>query len=1330
MKRFTANSTGLMLGVCLLSNLIGASPARADDWTWATSAISSNNNWQNSSNWYYSGDTSQNSYFPAADGTADIIFSYPNVIFGGPTNVSNVDTNWSINSLHFVAGPSAGWFLTGNQLTIGAGGIVTSTSGPGPTINNSIVLAAPQTWMATSTLSMTVNGAVNVNSQKLSIDGGGNMNFNGAITGSGQLILNGTGSVTFAGTAANTFSGSVQVNNGTLYLNKPNATNAVGNLTIGSPAGGAGALVQLETSNQINDTSTVTINSTGELYIPNGTQDYFPTLVLNGGFVNTGTAANCFLSFIHNNGLVAANSSTTPAFIEGVVYLNDDPGQFTRFDVAPDAAWSGIGLNIYALMYGGGVTKSGVGTMLLGGANTFAGGVNLNAGSIIVQGNSAGASGSVTSGPLGTGTLTMADQTTLEAKFGNYTIANAISIPSAGTSGIIDGSTNLTLTGTLSGSGGLIKNGTGTLTLSAATNRSLGGGLTINNGAVVLNTGLSPGLTIGGNLAVGAISGQTATLSVNNAVLLQNGAANMIVGATGSGAATVNVGTTDIGTLIPGSGGLTINPTGSVTIGSGSAYGNLNLTQGGNVLIDGGKLEFDAGTLLLPTIPENSIHIQNGGTLTTAVSIPMVITGDGTSSTINVTGNNVTLGIDGLPYIGFSFQGTLNANGRTVTLNSNSYAQLGAFTYLNAGTINAPNGVSLPTGSWLVGGGRLNGRVVGEPGSIISVSLNQTLEMGDASSPAGFNYGGELRVGPLGTMTLDSSGPVTLGNLTTIGGGILNAANGFVLNAGDAITGQGTVNSSNTLALHSVVNGIVQGNSPSQPITLSGWIKGTGALSNVSFAPGATYDPGFSPTTVFVGNIAFSSGFALNIDLGGTTPGSQYDQIISSGTVTLAGTLNLVPYGAYVPAAGDKFVVMTYANATGTFSTINGTSAGPGLTYSVVYEPNALVVLTTANGCNTWSVDSNGSLSSGGNYAGGTPPSGVGAVATFSNVITGNRTVTVDADTTLGTVNFDSPFNYTLTGSHTLTMQAPGPVHASINVSAAHGNGQQTIGVPVQISSDTDITQNSSSPLKMTEGLQDLLGKAMSTSGTGVVLVSGPVNLGPGTNMAVKGNSTLQFGLQSGQQASVGSAVKAQVSDNATLELAGAASALSGAANRADIENNSLAKEGVRVTGTSQKVGGIDGSGTTGVEAGADLNANHIVQSALVIGGQMLSPGKVTMTSSDPLGRPMDQVEDGLPGLVAASVSPASVSPSLDSPSLSNINPLSTVSTVDGFMPPDGFSSEPVSAAGSTGVPEPSTLVLLALGLAGLAGSCSARKSARWLTDFLPRLRKIQTFVW
>jgi fibronectin-binding autotransporter adhesin len=1305
----------------LLWTLGVASSATADDWFWAINVFSSNNNWSNVNNWYSSEDTSQNQYAPANDGTADVFFKNPGVFFSGATNVSNVDTNWSINSLNFVGAPSSGWILSGNQLTIGAGGITTSTSGTSPTINNPILLAAPQSWVATATLSTTVNGSVNINSQSLTLDGGGSTYLNGPITGEGQLILNGSGSVTFGGSAANTFNDVVQVNNGTLYLNKPNSTNAVSILTIGSGVGNNFALVQLETSNQISDTSgIVTINSNGELALPNGVQDYIPQLVLNGGVVTTGNT-NSFLSFINNSGYVHSEASSTTAALFGVLNLNDDSTHTTTFYVESGTTQSGVDLEIDASVASGGIFKSGAGTLELSNSNTFAGGVNLAAGRILIGNDTVGSSGSITSGPLGTGVLYMSDQTTIESYFGNHTIANTISIPTTGTSGIVDGPYNLILTGFLTGNGSLVKNGTGTLTFNAASVRAIGGGLTINNGAVVLNTGLPGGLTIGGNLAVGAVSGQTVTLAINNASLIQNGTASVIVGVTGSGAATVNIGTTATGTLMPGSGRLTINPTGSVTIGSAGTSGTLDLTHDGNVLIDGGKLEIDGGSVALPVIPENSIHIQNGGTLTTAVSIPTVITGDGTSSTINVTGNNVTLGTFGLPYIGFNFQGTLNANARTVNLNSNSYAQLGAFTYLNTGTINAPNGVSLPAGSWLVGGGRVNGRVVGQPGAVISVPLGQTFELGDSTSPAGFNFAGELRVG-VGTMTLDSSGPVTLGNLTTIGGGTLNAANGFVLNAGDAITGQGTVNSSNTLALHSVVNGIIQG-SASQSITLSGWIKGTGMLSNVSFAPGATYDPGFSPTTVFVGNIAFSSGSALNIDLGGTNPGSQYDQIISSGTPTLAGTLNLVPYGAYVPAAGDKFVVMTYANASGTFSTINGTSPGPGLTYSVIYEPNALVVLTTANGCKTWSADSNGNLSAASNYVGGAAPNGIGDVATFSNNITANRTVTVDTDTTLGTMNFDSPFNYTLAGAHKLTMQAPGPAQAVINVSAAHGNGQHTIGVPVQVSSDMQIVQNSAGPLNLTGGLQDPLSKAISTSGAGEVSVSGPTNLGPGTHISVNGASTLKFGLQAGQQASVGTAVQAQVSDNATLELGGAVSGLADSAtasaqNRANIQNNSLAQKGVHVTGTNQQVGGIDGSGTTAVEPGAQLAAHHVVQSALVIGGQAGLPGKVTIGASDPSGRPLmvsatdvlnDQSSVGL--ILADALSPISAIAAGDNSLTALMNVVADSS--DLALTAIGNS---VASGSSSPVPEPTTRLLVLLAVFGVISAKFVRHSFRCQT--------------
>ncbi|HEY2148494.1 MAG TPA: hypothetical protein VGH32_11185 [Pirellulales bacterium] len=47
--------------------------------------------------------------------------------------------------------------------------------------------------------------------------------------------------------------------------------------------------------------------------------------------------------------------------------------------------------------------------------------------------------------------------------------------------------------------------------------------------------------------------------------------------------------------------------------------------------------------------------------------------------------------------------------------------------------------------------------------------------------------------------------------------------------------------------------------------------------------------------------------------------------------------------------------------------------------------------------------------------------------------ITANRTVTLDADTTVGTLKFDSPISYTLAGERTLTLQAAGAATATIN---------------------------------------------------------------------------------------------------------------------------------------------------------------------------------------------------------------------------------------------------------------------------------------------------------
>ena len=185
-----------------------------------------------------------------------------------------------------------------------------------------------------------------------------------------------------------------------------------------------------------------------------------------------------------------------------------------------------------------------------------------------------------------------------------------------------------------------------------------------------------------------------------------------------------------------------------------------------------------------------------------------------------------------------------------------------------------PTASTWPPAPILLGHGAVNARVHRRTGSVIEA--DGALALGDAASPAGYVSNGELRTKQF-TVTLNSSGAVGLGNLTTLGSGAspgtLTATNGYVVDFEEAVTGYGTINSSNTLAKRATINGTVQGTSPAQPITLSGYIKGTGSFTNVVFT--GTHDPGLSPTLLNVGNVAYASTALLNIELGGTTRGSQ-----------------------------------------------------------------------------------------------------------------------------------------------------------------------------------------------------------------------------------------------------------------------------------------------------------------------------------------------------------------------------------------------------------------------------------------------------------------------
>ena len=188
----------------------------------------------------------------------------------------------------------------------------------------------------------------------------------------------------------------------------------------------------------------------------------------------------------------------------------------------------------------------------------------------------------------------------------------------------------------------------------------------------------------------------------------------------------------------------------------------------------------------------------------------------------------------------------------------------------------------------------------------------------------------------------DSAALVSLGSGASPG--TLNAANGLTLDFGGNVTGFGTVSTTNNLAKPLINNGHITGNSVAQPITLTGYVKGVGTFDNVNFT--GTFSPGLSPTILTVGNVALSATSTLIMELGGTSPGSGYDQIQSSGTLAFDGTLQMSLINGFTPIAGQSFNLFDWMSTSGTFDTLQlPTLAGLTWNTSQLYTTGVLSVV-------------------------------------------------------------------------------------------------------------------------------------------------------------------------------------------------------------------------------------------------------------------------------------------------------------------------------------------------------------------------------------------------
>jgi hypothetical protein len=98
-------------------------------------------------------------------------------------------------------------------------------------------------------------------------------------------------------------------------------------------------------------------------------------------------------------------------------------------------------------------------------------------------------------------------------------------------------------------------------------------------------------------------------------------------------------------------------------------------------------------------------------------------------------------------------------------------------------------------------------------------------------------------------------------------------------------------------------------------------VKGVGTFDNVNFT--GTFSPGLSPTSLQVGNVALTNSSTLAMELGGTAPGSGYDQILSSGALVLDGVLQVSLIGGFSPNAGQSFNLFDWASVSGVFDALS-----------------------------------------------------------------------------------------------------------------------------------------------------------------------------------------------------------------------------------------------------------------------------------------------------------------------------------------------------------------------------------------------------------------------
>jgi len=462
---------------------------------------------------------------------------------------------------------------------------------------------------------------------------GGSFTLTGVISGTGGFVKGQTGNLIISGTSPNTFTGPVTVNTGTLSLGKPVGVRAISaaGLIIGDDVGGEDAdVVRHLASTQFD--GNVTIRTSG-LWDLNGFNEGILSLTLEGGDVSTGTGT------LSLNANLTVAVSTNSAVIDGI--LNLAAGTHTLDVPFNNLGPSTFDLAVNATVIGAGaLTKTGAGSLLLRGTNTYTGVTTLDGGSISITedaslGTSAGGTVlnagilQMNSCDVTNETLTVGGSARLDSVFactwaGNIVVNDDLSI-------IVGSLSSLDITGVISGAGNLTKGGTEALTLSGSSVNTHTGTTKVSGGQLLLNK--SSGNAIVGLLVIGDSIGGTSADVVS--LLLNNQIADSsTISITTSGLLDLNDRTDTTG-AISGFGGIDL---GSGSLRAGADNGSS--TFYGRIVGTGTLFKFGTGTW---TLAANNSYTG----LTTVSAGTLVVDGSQPQSPVTVNGS-ATLGGSGV----------------------------------------------------------------------------------------------------------------------------------------------------------------------------------------------------------------------------------------------------------------------------------------------------------------------------------------------------------------------------------------------------------------------------------------------------------------------------------------------------------------------------------------------------------------------------------------------------------------------------------------------------------------------------------------------------------